>query len=183
MTGYQRSTNLELAADVIATLLHTGLLERSNIALARIRDVVGVDRRDIRMAASRRTLCGWAPIRFPGVDPATADETKRYIHTHRATKRNGDGDLMLRCTGGVYDGSHWADEHDFDLRTDGTPGRRKSKCRHHWLETQRARRITRDAAAAFAEADIDILYDDNGRPVGIECTRCGSKIGCDCPQT
>lgn len=179
MTGYQRSTNLELAADVVAVLMHDGMIARSDLMIARIRDVVGVNRVELRRAASRQSLRGWQPLRFSLSAPED-NGGQRYDHPGRATHRHSNGSIELRCTGGVHDPAHWATEHEFDLRSDGTPGRRKSKCRTHWLETQRARRITRDAAAAFDEADIDILYDDNGRPVGIECTRCGSKIGCDC---
>ena len=34
----------------------------------------------------------------------------------------------------------------------------------------------------FADAALDILYDEAGRAIGIECVRCGSKVACECGE-
>ncbi len=174
-----RRTNVEIVADAVVTLIHHGVIDRSDINLALIRDLVGLNRAALRYAADRRQAAGYAAITPTTIDnQPPPGETRSYARRGRHAREVG-GRTQLRCTGGLKDPAHWASEDDFASRAD-SPHRRLSKCRHHHKETQRSRRISKDAAAAFDEADIDILYDDAGRPVGIECRRCGSKVGCDC---
>ncbi len=180
--SYSRRTNVEIVADVVATLLHHGLIERTDLTLARVRDLLGVSLDDLRHAAERRKAARFAPI-TPAIhvtpQPVVQAAASKPAAAHRRPQRIVAEQLEYQCTGGVTAGPHWAEKAAFDPRSEA-PHRRKSKCRLHQLETQRARRITNDAAKALIAADLDLLYDGHGREVGVECVRGGSKVGCGC---
>ncbi len=176
--GYKRRSNAEIMADTIAILLRSGVIARDDLVLAKIRSLTGIDRNELRRAVDR--IKGKPTLSPTKViyDEKSEDEWKNRSTRPRTTI---DGVEHLRCTGGAGDEPHWAPETEFAPKPEA-PWRRMSKCDAHRLRTQRARRISTDAAAAFDEADLDILYDDDNKPIGIECRRCGSKVGCACPN-
>ena len=178
---YSRRTNAEIVADAVATLLHHGLIDRSDMVLAKIRDLLGVSLNDLKFATARRKAVQFRPI-TPAVHVSPPQPPRLTVVPRgawRRPQRVTDAGMEYKCTGGVRDLPHWDVETAFDPRSDA-PHRRMSKCRPHQLETQRARRISKDAAAALHAADLDILYDGKGRTVGVECARCGSKVECGC---
>ena len=183
--SYSRRTNVEIVADAVATLLHHGLIVRNDMTLARIRDLLGVSLEDLRRASTRRGQVKFRPI-TPAHHVSPPQPRAEFVpvdaktpQANRRPQQMGPQGLELKCTGGVSDPPHWAVKGAFDARSDA-PHRRMSKCRAHQLETQRARRISKDAVAALEAANLDLLYDSVGRAVGVECAVCGSKVECGC---